>query len=89
MRRQTLVLQRDYLDRYPAARIERERTRLTAARDRLRLLGPAATLERGYAVVLDEDGHVVRDSADTAPGRRIAVRLARGRLAARVEEVSE
>ena len=89
MRRHTLVLQRDYLDRYPAARIERERTRLTAARDRLRLLGPAATLERGYAVVLDEDGHVVRDSADTAAGRRIAVRLSRGRLAARVEEVSE
>ena len=81
------MLQRDYLDRYPAARIERERTRLTAARDRLRLLGPAATLERGYAVVLDEDGHVVRDSADTAAGRRIAVRLSRGRLAARVEEV--
>ena len=89
VRRQTLVLQRDYLDRYPAARIERERTRLTAARDRLRLLGPAATLERGYAVVLDEQGRVVRDSADTAAGRQIAVRLSRGRLAARVEEVSE
>jgi exodeoxyribonuclease VII large subunit len=89
VRRQTLVLQRDYLDRYPAARVERERTRLTAARDRLRLLGPAATLERGYAVVLDEDGSVVRDSAETAAGRRVAVRLARGRLAARVEEVSE
>jgi len=89
VRRHTLVLQRDYLDRYPAARIERERTRLTAARDRLRLLGPAATLERGYAVVLDEQGRVVRDSADTAAGRQIAVRLSRGRLAARVEEVSE
>lgn len=89
VRRQTLVLQRDYLDRYPAARVDRERTGLTAARDRLRLLGPAATLERGYAVVLDEDGRVVRDSADTAAGRRVAVRLARGRLAARVEEVSE
>ena len=40
-------------------------------------------------MVLDEQGHVVRDSADTAAGRRIAVRLSRGRLAARVEEVSE
>jgi exodeoxyribonuclease VII large subunit len=89
VRRHTLVLQRDYLDRYPVARLERERTRLTAARDRLRLLGPAATLERGYAVVLDEDGRVLRDSADTAAGRPIAVRLSRGRLAARVEEVSE
>ena len=88
-RRQTLVLQRDYLDRYPVDRVERERTRLTAARDRLRLLGPAATLERGYAVVLDDGGHVLRDSSRTAPGRQIAVRLSQGRLAARVEEVSE
>ncbi len=88
MRRQTLVLNRDRLDRYPGDRIGRERTQLASAHDRLRLLGPAATLERGYAVVQDGAGHVVRDAADTSPGDAIAIRLARGRLAARVEEVT-
>ena len=55
-RRATLLLTRGSLDRWPVQRLERERTRLTHAHDRLRLLGPAATLERGYAIVQDADG---------------------------------
>ena len=88
-RRQTLLLTRDGLDRWPGQRLERERTRLAHARERLRLLGPAATLERGYAIVQGEDGVVVRDGGALAAGDRIAVRLSKGRIAARVEEVSE
>ncbi len=88
-RRHTLLLNRDALDRWPAQRLERERTRLDHARQRLRLLGPAATLERGYAIVQGEDGAVVRDGAAVSIGDPIAVRLSKGRLAARVEEVSE
>jgi exodeoxyribonuclease VII large subunit len=88
-RRHTLLLTRDALDRWPEQRLERERTRLDHARGRLRLLGPAATLERGYAIVQGEDGAVVRDGGSLAAGDRIAVRLSKGRIAARVEEVSE
>lgn len=88
-RRQTLLLARSALDRWPQQRLERERGRLGAARDRLRVLGPAATLERGYAIVQDRSGTVVRQSAAVAAGDEIAVRLAAGRLAARVEEVIE
>ena len=40
------------------------------ARDRLRLLGPAATLERGYAVVQDAAGAVVSDAAARLGRRR-------------------
>jgi exodeoxyribonuclease VII large subunit len=57
------------------------------AHDRLRLLGPAATLERGYAIVQDGAGAVVREAGTLAAGDRIGVRLAAGRLGARVEEV--
>jgi len=52
-------------------------------------LSPAATLERGYAVVQRDDGRVVRSPDDVAPGDRVRVRLARGSLAARVEEPDE
>jgi exodeoxyribonuclease VII large subunit len=88
-RRHSLLVAREHLDRWPASRLERERTRLGHAHDRLRLLGPAATLDRGYAIVQDAGGAVVRDSAAVTPGDPIAVRLAKGRVAARVEETAE
>ena len=53
------------------------------------MLGPGATLERGYAIVQDEAGAVVRDAAAVAVGERVGVRLAAGRLGARVEEVQQ
>ena len=49
----------------------------------LAALSPAATLERGYAIVLTEDGSIVRD-ADAVPADAIVdIRVAHGRLAAR------
>ncbi|ROS23051.1 exodeoxyribonuclease VII large subunit [Cellulomonas sp. PhB150] len=50
----------------------------------VRALSPAATLDRGYAVVQRADGHVVRDPADVAAGDRLRVRVAAGELAADV-----
>jgi exodeoxyribonuclease VII large subunit len=88
-RRHSLLVTREQLDRWPGARLERERVRLGHAHDRLRLLGPGATLDRGYAIVQDDTGAVVRESGDVKPGDAVAVRLARGRLSARVEETSE
>ena len=77
------------LARLPALRIEREAARVGSLRDRLRVLGPAATLERGYAIVQDETGGVVRDASAVAVDDRLGVRLARGRLVTRVEETAE
>ncbi|GAB3850905.1 exodeoxyribonuclease VII large subunit [Micromonospora andamanensis] len=65
--------------------------RLAAAGDdlrhtlaRLRALSPAATLDRGYAIVQRADGHVVRAATEVAPGDPLRVRLADGELAATV-----
>jgi exodeoxyribonuclease VII large subunit len=58
--------------------------RHTAAR--LRALSPAATLERGYAVVQRADGRVVRAAGDVGHGDRLRVRLADGELRATVEQ---
>jgi exodeoxyribonuclease VII large subunit len=52
---------------------------------RLRALSPAATLERGYAIVQRGDGHVVRAASDVAKGDPVRVRLAAGELAATVD----
>ena len=50
----------------------------------VRALSPAATLDRGYAVVQRADGHVVRDPDDVAPDEPLRIRVARGELAATV-----
>jgi len=45
-------------------------------------------LARGYSITQDaESGAVVVSASSTAPGRQLSIRLARGRLGARVEEV--
>ena len=58
--------------------------RLAAALDQIEALSPERVLERGYAVVRDEAGRVVRDSADVAAGSEIEVTVARGKFAASV-----
>lgn len=61
--------------------------RLGATWRHVESLSPARVLERGYAVVRDERGRVVRRAAAVGPGSRLGIQLAAGRLAARVEEV--
>ncbi|MEU4562125.1 exodeoxyribonuclease VII large subunit [Actinoplanes sp. NPDC023936] len=51
---------------------------------RLRALSPAATLQRGYAIVQRADGHVVRAADEVAAADLLRIRLASGELAARV-----
>jgi exodeoxyribonuclease VII large subunit len=50
----------------------------------VRALSPAATLDRGYAVVQTTNGHVVRDPADVSAGDALRLRVARGELTAAV-----
>ncbi|GHJ10149.1 exodeoxyribonuclease 7 large subunit [Micromonospora humidisoli] len=52
---------------------------------RLRGLSPAATLDRGYAIVQRADGHVVRAAGEVAAGDPLRIRLAEGELTATVE----
>ena len=54
----------------------------------VRALSPAATLERGYAVVQRRDGAVVREPDDAPPGTGVRLRLATGELAATVDAVA-
>jgi exodeoxyribonuclease VII large subunit len=55
---------------------------------RLRALSPAATLERGYAVVQRADGGVLRRPDEVAAGDTLRVRLAGGDLTATVADTS-
>ncbi len=54
-------------------------------RARVRTLSPAATLERGYAVVQTPDGSVVRAASEVAAGVVVRIRLSEGEFQARRE----
>jgi exodeoxyribonuclease VII large subunit len=65
------------------ARLNAGRRSLGGATAALAVLGPQATLERGYAIVrLADDGTIVRDPADAPPGSKLSLRVARGEIPA-------
>ena len=50
-------------------------------------LSPLKVLGRGYAMVTDDRGGLVKTVADTKAGERLDVALGDGKLSCRVEEV--
>ena len=63
-----------------AGRLDRAADEVRHLGTQVRALSPAATLERGYAVVQRADRVVVRAPDDVATGERLRVRVARGEL---------
>jgi exodeoxyribonuclease VII large subunit len=64
-------------------RVTASRSSLERAGAALSVLGPQATLERGYAIVRRvTDGSIVRDPTDAPAGSKLALRVARGELPA-------
>ncbi len=62
----------------------RRRAALESATARLASLSPLHVLERGYALVRNEAGALVKTPADAPPGSAIRVRLSQGSLSAKV-----
>jgi exodeoxyribonuclease VII large subunit len=61
---------------------------LSALDARLHTLSPLAVLDRGYALVLNTKGRVVRSTAQLTPGDTVATRLSDGTFTSRVESIS-
>ncbi|HET7169765.1 MAG TPA: exodeoxyribonuclease VII large subunit [Candidatus Limnocylindrales bacterium] len=74
------------LPRHAAARLAAGRAALDTSAAALAVLGPAATLERGYAIVRRApDGAIVRDPGAAGPGTSLRIRVARGEIDATVD----
>lgn len=67
-----------------AHRVQRAESELEHTVARLRALSPAATLERGYAIVQRANGKVARDASKVKNGEEVRLRLAKGELKATV-----
>jgi exodeoxyribonuclease VII large subunit len=66
-------------------RLERAEDELGHTRARVVALSPAATLERGYAVLQHEDGTVVRTGDEVTDGEKLRARVAEGQFTVRVQ----
>lgn len=70
-------------------RLERLNTRLTGNARTLHTVSPLATLARGYSILTDESGQVIRSSTQVQPNQRLQARLSEGEIQCRVEETRE
>jgi exodeoxyribonuclease VII large subunit len=66
--------------------IEINRTRLAGLELRLNALNPQAVLERGYSIVTQDDGSLVRSTTQVKPADHLQVQVSDGKFDVRVQE---
>src|SRR5262249_13850279 len=91
--RRSLALVRARLDAVTETLVHS--TRVSVAGSQMRLeklsatldaLSPVKILDRGYALVFDAGGALVKDAGKLKPGERVSARLAKGGFSAEVKE---
>lgn len=75
---QRIAHHRERIGRIQRTRIDQAGSDLEHLRARVRSLSPQATLDRGYAIVTDSTGTIVRDAASVPAGTTVHVRVAEG-----------
>ena len=56
---------------------------------KMQALSPLAVLERGYSIVLDKNGNVIKSVSGVSAGDDISIKLSDGRILADVQEVQD
>jgi exodeoxyribonuclease VII large subunit len=70
-------------------RLHQSANRLAHLGQMLDSLSPLGTLQRGYAIVTDTSGQVVRIAGEVSVGDEVEARLAKGRLGLIVSKVKK
>jgi exodeoxyribonuclease VII large subunit len=86
--RERLTTGRTHLVHAMERTVHESQAHLNALDARLHSLSPLAVLERGYALVLDVAGAVVRSTKQIAPGDKVITRLSDGAFISRVESAA-
>ena len=82
-----LTQYRTRLEHWAERALERNQRRLGEFSLRLQALDPSQPLQRGYALITDAQGHLIDSIHKAPPQSAVQLRLADGRLQARVESV--
>ncbi len=81
-----LAGERRRLARAAALRLERLREQLASSEKALRFASPDHILARGYALVTDDDGALIRQAAQVSKNQRLRVQLSRDHIRVRVDD---
>jgi len=69
-----------------ARTLQRDAVELRGLARSLEAVSPLATIARGYSILQNDAGHIVRSVRETSPGKRLTARLQDGALKVRVED---
>lgn len=83
---QELEREREGLRAAISLALERATNDLLSKTQVLRSLSPQSTLDRGYSVVRDPEGHLITDATKVQVGQKLKIRLAKGEIAATAEK---
>jgi len=86
--RERLVACRTRLDRSLERHIQTSAATLSSLDARLHSLSPLAVLDRGYALVLNAEGGLIRSTEQIAKGDQVTTRLADGSFTSHVESTT-
>ncbi len=78
--RQEILLMQQGLAHRVARRLQEEHARLQRAEGLLRVLGPQATLERGYSVTMDQSGRALTSTREVRTGMKLRTKLSDGEV---------
>lgn len=85
--REKLTTLETRLVRLQQNQMHHDSVRLQSISRQLHALSPLAVLNRGYALVFDESGALVKNASDLTHDQRLMTRLAQGMLESRVTEI--
>lgn len=83
--RQELISRTSTLVITVRASLQQQRSRSESLARQLTALSPVAILDRGYALVFDSTGRLLKDASEVHQGDRVRARLARGEFTATVK----
>ncbi|HET9113514.1 MAG TPA: exodeoxyribonuclease VII large subunit [Burkholderiales bacterium] len=84
--RDAALLLQNRLQRAMHSRLEQYRTAIRHVEEQLQHLNPMAVLERGYSVVRNEAGVVIRDADQTVTGEKLHLQFASGSADAQIRK---
>ena len=87
LRAQIVRSLREKMDDLLCCQRERLQARLRASENLLRVLGPQATLERGYSITVNAAGEIIRTVTAATRGEQLVTRLRDGEILSEVLEV--
>nr|WP_100639687.1 exodeoxyribonuclease VII large subunit [Marinobacter salexigens] len=86
--RETLERSTSQLDKAMQGVLAKLQDKLEHTAGSLNLVSPLATLGRGYAIVRDERGQIIRNAPDVSAGDQISAHVANGTVTAEVKSVN-